>query len=206
MMILKTTLFKAMLCLFPVLLMGCGSSGSSSSESAKVSEQADSSEESAAKESLDTIIATEDDAVEDSTSENTLVEDSRSETPILSGSIDNGAIDNGAIVNESILEEESTQQTDTSSNTDDLLSTPESEQASEVDLYITWGDNSDNEVEFIIERRIQSNVDYGTTYYVAENTTSYNDEGVQVGETYCYRVSASNSIGKSSSSEQCIEL
>ncbi|WP_166369836.1 hypothetical protein [Psychromonas sp. SA13A] len=201
MMILKTTLFKAMLCLFPVLLMGCGSSGSSSSESAKVSEQADSSEESAAKESLDTIIATEDDAVEDSTSENTLVEDSRSETPILSGSIDNGAI-----VNESILEEESTQQTDTSSNTDDLLSTPESEQASEVDLYITWGDNSDNEVEFIIERRIQSNVDYGTTYYVAENTTSYNDEGVQVGETYCYRVSASNSIGKSSSSEQCIEL
>ena len=196
MMILKTTLFKAMLCLFPVLLMGCGSSGSSSSESAKVSEQADSSEESAAKESLDTIIATEDDAVEDSTSENTLVEDSRSETPILSESIDN----------ESILEEESTQQTDTSSNTDDLLSTPESEQASEVDLYITWGDNSDNEVEFIIERRIQSNVDYGTTYYVAENTTSYNDEGVQVGETYCYRVSASNSIGKSSSSEQCIEL
>lgn len=196
MMILKTTLFKAMLCLCPVLLMGCGSSGSSSSESAKVSEQADSSEESAAKESLDTIIATEDDAVEDSTSENTLVEDSRSETPILSESIDN----------ESILEEESTQQTDTSSNTDDLLSTPESEQASEVDLYITWGDNSDNEVEFIIERRIQSNVDYGTTYYVAENTTSYNDEGVQVGETYCYRVSASNSIGKSSSSEQCIEL
>ena len=196
MMILKTTLFKAMLCLFPVLLMGCGSSGSSSSESAKVSEQADSSEESAAKESLDTIIATEDDAVEDSTSENTLVEDSRSETPILSESIDN----------ESILEEESTQQTDTSSNTDDLLSSPESEQASEVDLYITWGDNSDNEVEFIIERRIQSNVDYGTTYYVAENTTSYNDEGVQVGETYCYRVSASNSIGKSSSSEQCIEL
>lgn len=196
MMILKTTLFKAMLCLCPVLLMGCGSSGSSSSESAKVSEQADSSEESAAKESLETIIATEDDAVEDSTSENTLVEDSRSETPILSGSI----------VNESILEEESTQQTDTSSNTDDLLSTPESEQASEVDLYITWGDNSDNEVEFIIERRIQSNVDYGTTYYVAENTTSYNDEGVQVGETYCYRVSASNSIGKSSSSEQCIEL
>ena len=200
-MILKTTLFKAMLCLCPVLLMGCGSSGSSSSESAKVSEQADSSEESAAKESLETIIATEDDAVEDSTSENTLVEDSRSETPILSGSIDNGSI-----VNESILEEESTQQTDTSSNTDDLLSTPESEQASEVDLYITWGDNSDNEVEFIIERRIQSNVDYGTTYYVAENTTSYNDEGVQVGETYCYRVSASNSIGKSSSSEQCIEL
>jgi len=201
MMILKTTLFKAMLCLCPVLLMGCGSSGSSNSESAKVSEQADSSEESAAKESLDTIIATEDDAVEDPTSEsfvsgNTLVEDSSNETPIVSGTIDNG----------SILEEENTQQADTSANTDDLPSASELEQASEVDLYITWGDNSDNEVEFIIERRIQSNVDYGTTYYVAENTTSYNDEGVQVGETYCYRVSASNSIGKSSSSEQCIEL
>ncbi len=113
---------------------------------------------------------------------------------------------NGAIVNESIVEEESSAQTDTSSNTDNSPGTSESEQASEVDLHISWSDNSENEVEFIIERRIQSNVDYGVTYYVAENTTSYNDEGVQVGETYCYRVSASNSIGKSSSSEQCIEL
>ncbi|MBB1272952.1 hypothetical protein [Psychromonas sp. SR45-3] len=188
MMILKSTLFKVVLILCPVLLMGCGSSGSSSSEPAKVSKQAESSEESGAKESLDSIIVTEEAKAEDITSETTLVEDSKNEAPIINGSIVNGSIVNGTIVNESIVEEESL------------------EQANQVDLYITWGDNSDNEVEFIIERRIQSNVDYGTTYYVAENITSYNDEGVQVGETYCYRVSASNSIGKSSSSEQCIEL
>ncbi|WP_028869543.1 hypothetical protein [Psychromonas arctica] len=183
MMILKSTLFKVVLILCPVLLMGCGSSGSSSSEPAKVSKQAESSEESGAKESLDSIIVTEEAKAEDITSETTLVEDSKNEAPII-----NGSIVNGTIVNESIVEEENL------------------EQANQVDLYISWGDNSDNEVEFIIERRIQSNVDYGTTYYVAENITSYNDEGVQVGETYCYRVSASNSIGKSSSSEQCIEL
>lgn len=183
MMILKSTLFKVVLILCPVLLMGCGSSGSSSSEPAKVSKQAESSEESGAKESLDSIIVTEEAKAEDITSETTLVEDSKNEAPII-----NGSIINGSIINESIVEEESL------------------EQANQVDLYISWGDNSDNEVEFIIERRIQSNVDYGTTYYVAENITSYNDEGVQVGETYCYRVSASNSIGKSSSSEQCIEL
>jgi len=182
-MILKSTLFKVVLILCPVLLMGCGSSGSSSSEPAKVSKQAESSEESGAKESLDSIIVTEEAKAEDITSETTLVEDSKNEAPII-----NGSIINGSIINESIVEEESL------------------EQANQVDLYISWGDNSDNEVEFIIERRIQSNVDYGTTYYVAENITSYNDEGVQVGETYCYRVSASNSIGKSSSSEQCIEL
>ncbi len=182
-MILKSTLFKVVLILCPVLLMGCGSSGSSSSEPAKVSKQAESSEESGAKESLDSIIVTEEAKAEDITSETTLVEDSKNEAPII-----NGSIVNGTIVNESIVEEENL------------------EQANQVDLYISWGDNSDNEVEFIIERRIQSNVDYGTTYYVAENITSYNDEGVQVGETYCYRVSASNSIGKSSSSEQCIEL
>ena len=196
MMILKSTLFKAVLILCPVLLMGCGSSGSSSSEPAKVSKQAESSEESGAKESLDSIIVTEEAKAEDITSETTLVEDSSNEAPII----------NGSIVNESIVEEESLEQANTSSNTDNSSGTSESEQANQVDLYISWGDNSDNEVEFIIERRIQSNVDYGTTYYVAENTTSYNDEGVQVGETYCYRVSASNSIGKSSSSEQCIAL
>jgi len=196
MMILKSTLCKAMLCIFPVLLMGCGSSGSSSSEPAKVTEKAASSESSVAKESLDSIIVTEDAKAEELSSETPLVEEARNETPIV----------NGAIVNESIVEEESSAQTDTSSNTDNSPGTSESEQASEVDLHISWSDNSENEVEFIIERRIQSNVDYGVTYYVAENTTSYNDEGVQVGETYCYRVSASNSIGKSSSSEQCIEL
>ena len=75
-----------------------------------------------------------------------------------------------------------------------------------VDLHITWLDNSDNEVEFIIERRIESNVDYGTTYYVEENTTSFDDIDVQSGETYCYRVSASNDVGVSHSSEVCIDV
>jgi len=75
-----------------------------------------------------------------------------------------------------------------------------------IDLQINWEDNSDNEEEFIIERRVEPNIDYGTSYYVDENTTSFYDVGVQVGETYCYRVSASNNMGQSSSPEVCVDL
>jgi hypothetical protein len=74
------------------------------------------------------------------------------------------------------------------------------------DLQITWVDNSNNEDEFIIERRIESNVDYGTFYYVEENTTSFVDVDVQTGESYCYRISASNEMGESHSSEVCVDL
>ena len=74
------------------------------------------------------------------------------------------------------------------------------------DLRITWVDNSNNEDEFIIERRIESNVDYGTFYYVEENITSFDDLDVQIGESYCYRISASNVMGESHSSEVCIDL
>lgn len=85
-----------------------------------------------------------------------------------------------------------------------LLSTDE--EVKSVDLNISWEDNSDDEVEFIIERRIESNVDYGSVFTVTANVTSYNDLDVQTGETYCYRISASNSVGDAPSSEKCITL
>lgn len=85
-----------------------------------------------------------------------------------------------------------------------LLSADEEVQS--VDLNISWEDNSDDEVEFIIERRIESNVDYGSVFTVTANVTSYDDLDVQTGETYCYRISASNSVGDAPSSEKCITL
>jgi hypothetical protein len=75
-----------------------------------------------------------------------------------------------------------------------------------VDLQLNWTDNSNNEIEFIIERRIESNVDYGESYSVAQDETSYVDLQVQTGETYCYRISASNNSGSSPSPEVCIEV
>jgi len=105
---------------------------------------------------------------------------------------------NSSVATEDKISEEST-------SDEDLISSPIVEDET-VNLNITWDDNSDNEVEFIIERRIASDVDYETTYYVSENTTSYDDVDLQSGETYCYRISASNSVGDSPSSEKCITL
>jgi hypothetical protein len=73
-----------------------------------------------------------------------------------------------------------------------------------VDLRLSWIDNSDNETEYIIKRRLSSEVDYGITYYLDENTITYDDTDVSTGETYCYRISASNSMGEAPSSEVCI--
>ena len=64
------------------------------------------------------------------------------------------------------------------------------------DILITWNDNSNNEQAFIIER----SEDNGATFNViqanlAANSTSYTDSNVVGGQTYTYRVSASNAIG-----------
>ena len=76
----------------------------------------------------------------------------------------------------------------------------------EVNLQLSWTDNSNNEIEFIIERRTVDDVDYGTTYYVTENITTFKDIQLVSGETYCYRISASNNYGNSPSSEVCVDL
>lgn len=77
----------------------------------------------------------------------------------------------------------------------------------EVDLLISWDDNSDNEVEFLIERRLASNVDADESIGVAPNTTSYVDTQVQSGEEYCYRIIAKGvNDGLSPSAEVCIEV
>jgi len=96
---------------------------------------------------------------------------------------------------------------DSADGSDDITSQLSADgEVKSVDLNISWEDNSDDEVEFIIERRIESNVDYGSVFTVTANVTSYDDLDVQTGETYCYRISASNSVGDAPSSEKCITL
>ena len=71
---------------------------------------------------------------------------------------------------------------------------------------LNWTDNSTNEVTFSIERKAEACS--GTTLPFAEiatvpmNVTTFKDTAVAEGLTYCYRVAAQNSAGKSTFSNQ----
>ncbi len=72
------------------------------------------------------------------------------------------------------------------------------------ELTATWLDNSSNEVGFAIERRAGTTQTYNQIATVAANITSYNDSGLVDGDTYCYRVFAFNTAGRSPySNEMC---
>ena len=63
-------------------------------------------------------------------------------------------------------------------------------------IQVTWMDNANNEQLFIIER----SMDGGGTYVIVEanypaNSTSYLDNNVMEGQTYTYRITASNNVG-----------
>jgi hypothetical protein len=55
--------------------------------------------------------------------------------------------------------------------------------------HITWKDNSDNESQFMIDRKTAS-VDWMTIGMVPFNTTQYHDASIMAGMTYMYRVMA----------------
>jgi len=71
-------------------------------------------------------------------------------------------------------------------------------------LTLTWQDNSTNESNFGVERKMGTNGTYVQIALVAANITSYVDTSVSHGVTYCYRVDAINSAGSSAySNEAC---
>jgi hypothetical protein len=55
--------------------------------------------------------------------------------------------------------------------------------------HLTWHDNSDNEAEFMIERKMDGE-DWQTVGMVPFNTTSFHDPNLMAGATYMYRVMA----------------
>jgi len=67
---------------------------------------------------------------------------------------------------------------------------------------LSWTDNSDNESNFIIERRQSGTTEYGVIETVEENTTSYKDLGVSANTTYVYRIKATNSDTSSTYSDE----
>jgi len=65
---------------------------------------------------------------------------------------------------------------------------------------LTWQDNSTNETAFHIERKAgacTSLSSFAEIATVGANVTTYTDNAVSEGSTYCYRVAAGNSAGKS---------
>jgi hypothetical protein len=71
-------------------------------------------------------------------------------------------------------------------------------------LTLAWQDNSTNESNFGVERKTGTGGTYAQIALVAANTTSYMDNSVTHGVTYCYRVDAINSAGASAyTNEAC---
>lgn len=65
---------------------------------------------------------------------------------------------------------------------------------------LSWTDNSTNETAFDIERKAEAcagTLPFVILATVGANVATYTDNAVTEGVTYCYRVDASNSAGKS---------
>ena len=65
---------------------------------------------------------------------------------------------------------------------------------------LSWTDNSNNELNFNIERKAEAcagALPFAALASVGTNVTTYTDSTVVEGVTYCYRVNASNTAGVS---------
>ena len=74
---------------------------------------------------------------------------------------------------------------------------------------LNWVDNSDNEANFHIERKAEACIGSGVFNEIATtgiNIATFTDATVVEGVTYCYRVAASNSSGKSAFSNTAERL
>lgn len=73
--------------------------------------------------------------------------------------------------------------------------------ASAAEIRLTWQDKSDDEQGFRIERRVAGG-SFAEIATVAANVTAYQDQTVQAGTSYTYRVRAQNAGGNSSYSNE----
>jgi len=64
-------------------------------------------------------------------------------------------------------------------------------------IELTWQDNSDNELGFVIERTQDYGRRYATVAVLAADATSYTDSKVLPGRAYRYRIQAFNPAGRS---------
>lgn len=74
----------------------------------------------------------------------------------------------------------------------------------------TWVDNSNNETNFVLERKAVACATalpaFGVLVTLPANTVTYVDNAVTEGVTYCYRVKATNAAGDSAYSNTADRL
>lgn len=64
-------------------------------------------------------------------------------------------------------------------------------------INLTWTDNSNNETNFVVERKTGSTGTYSVIATLGSNVTSYSSTGLVASTTYYYRVKATNANGSS---------
>lgn len=70
-------------------------------------------------------------------------------------------------------------------------------------INLSWSDNSTDEDNFVVERKIGAGGTFGAIATLSADTTTHSDNGLSPGTTYYYRVMASNSAGDS---DYCTEV
>ena len=73
---------------------------------------------------------------------------------------------------------------------------------SEINIDLSWSDNSTDESNFVVQRSATSGTGFATIDTLAANTTSYSNSGLTGSTTYYYRVYATNSVGDSGFSNE----
>src|SRR5882672_32579 len=74
--------------------------------------------------------------------------------------------------------------------------------ASSTQINLAWTDTSSNELSYKISRKLGAGGTYAQIATRAANATAYSDSGVTAGNTYYYRIRASNIVGDSAYSAE----
>jgi len=84
-----------------------------------------------------------------------------------------------------------------------LISTACFATSAQAGLTVNWLDNSANEDGFMIDKRLAGGTAFERVAQLGSDSTTFTDNDVLAGESYCYRISAFNAAGEAASSEMC---
>jgi hypothetical protein len=73
-------------------------------------------------------------------------------------------------------------------------------------VHATWKDASDNEDNFVLEKKAAGDADYAVIIELPFDSVTYHDIDVMAGMMYTYRVKATNAGGESMSGEVPIQV
>jgi hypothetical protein len=71
-------------------------------------------------------------------------------------------------------------------------------------VHLVWKDASDNEDNFVVERKADGDADFTTVIELPFDSVTYHDNGVSAGKNYTFRVVAVNAAGEGVSDEVMI--